>query len=146
VIRIRRRDRVAQAVSLWIAWQTRQWTSRQTARAVELCYDYTRLREQLRAVEDAECALDLVLSVLPYPVLNVEYETLCSDPGGAIAMLRRNLDLPPCGVSPTGWAERQSTGQKTAIVERFRADLARDWSLGPDQSARVMKTELGSST
>ena len=146
VIRLRRRDRVAQAVSLWIAWQTRQWTSRQTARAVDLRYDYTQLREQLRAVEDAECALDLVLSVLPYPVLNVDYESLCIEPIPVIATLRKDLGLPPSDTSPTGWAERQTSDQKTAIVERFRAELARDWSLGPDQSARVIKTELGSST
>jgi LPS sulfotransferase NodH len=146
VIRIRRRDRIAQAVSLWIAWRTRQWTSRQTALQVPLRYDYATLRQQLRAVQDAECALDLVLSVLPYPVTCVDYETLCAEPDQTLAQLRHDLGLPPSEAPPTGWAERQSSEQKTVLVERFRADLARDWSLGSDQSARVINTEFGSST
>lgn len=132
VIRIRRRDRVAQAVSLWTAWQTRQWTSLQTTRHSSLHYDYRALRRALQSVQEAESALDLVLSVLPYKVFTVEYEALCDDPAAEIASLREKLGLPPFRPVRQCGLERQSSQQKRDFVHRFRSDLARAWELPPN--------------
>lgn len=129
IIRIRRRDRVAQAVSLWVAWQTRQWTSRQHARNATLTYDYFALRKQLAALQEAEGAMDLALSVLPYPVLSVEYETLCDKTEPMLSAIRAGLGLPPTDMQPSSLTERQASEEKTELVARFRADLSKDWSL-----------------
>ena len=129
VIRIRRHDRVAQAVSLWMARRTWQWTSQQEAQDVPLTYDHHELRRHLESVQEAESALDLALSVLPYPVLSVEHETLCAHTASMIAALRAGLDLPECDATPTALIERQDSHEKAAIVARFRADLARHWSI-----------------
>lgn len=132
VIRIRRRDRVAQAVSLWIAWQTRQWTSRQTPRATRLSYDHQALRKCLQGVQEAESALDLVLGLLPYPVLPVEYEALSDDAASVVAGLRRSLGLPPVQLTVDSGIKRQVTDEKSEIVRRFRAELARSWNMVGD--------------
>ncbi len=129
VIRIHRRDRVAQAVSLWMAWHTRQWTSRQDAPTDLPTYDLTELRSNLRSVQNAESALDLVLSVLPYEVQTVEYETLCEHQAAVLSDLRIGLGLPSVSQKVESWTERQTSPEKAEIVERFRRDLARHWSL-----------------
>lgn len=129
VIRIRRRDRVAQAVSLWMAWQTMQWTSRQDMRITHLSYNYTELRRYLQNVQEAEAALDLALSVLPYQVFSLDYETLCESPGPTVSALRQELGLGPGETAATSWAERQGSDEKSSFVAQFREDLARDWAL-----------------
>ena len=152
VIRIRRRDRIAQAVSLWMARETWEWSSRQPASDKPLTYNHHTLRRHLASVQTAENALDLVLSVLPYPVLTVEYEDLCANPEQVVARLRAGLGLPPCDTPASSWTQRQSSPRKAAFVERFRAELSDQWALAEtesdeaDYTSRVMKTELGSST
>ncbi|MCG6885036.1 MAG: Stf0 sulfotransferase family protein [Silicimonas sp.] len=151
VIRIRRRDRIAQAVSLWMARETREWSSRQTPSGAPLTYDHRTLRRHLDSVQSAESALDLVLSILPYQVLNVDYDELCSAPENVVATLRAGLGLPPSKAPLSSWVKRQSSPEKSAFVARFREELCQSWSLpdGPPARAahktRVMKTELGSS-
>ncbi len=132
VVRIRRRDRTAQAVSFWMASETQQWTSRDTEKPVALDYDAPAIRKYLNAIQSAESALDLVLALLPYKVLNVEYEALCDYPDFIIRRVRHGLDLPPMENAPTGWPERQVSEQKTEFVARFRKELAQDWDLDPD--------------
>ncbi len=129
VIRIRRLDRVAQAVSLWMARKTWAWDSRQEARKTAPAYSFPELRRHLESVQEAESALDLILSVLPYPVLSVEYETLRDDAGPMIAALRAGLGLPPFDRAPSASIDRQNSPDKDEIVERFRSDLARHWSV-----------------
>ncbi len=129
VVRIRRRDRAAQAVSFWMASQTQQWTSRQAGKEVRLSYDSRAIRQYLKSIQSAESALDLVLALLPYKVLNVEYEALCDYPEFIVRRVRTGLGLPPMEEPPTGWPERQTSDQKTEFVERFRAELMRDWTL-----------------
>ncbi|MEM6386496.1 MAG: Stf0 family sulfotransferase [Pseudomonadota bacterium] len=129
VIRIRRRDRVAQAVSLWTAWQTRQWTSQQAAEDVDITYDFKSLRHHLSCVQNAESALDLALSVLPYPVLTVEYETLCKHTEDILSALRSGLNLPECRSPASSRTEQQSSLEKEMLVNRFREDLSREWNL-----------------
>ncbi len=129
VIRIRRRDRIAQAVSFWMASETQQWTSRQTDSGVALEYDARAIRQYLKAIQTAESALDLVLALLPYQVLNVEYESLCEYPEFIIQRVRHGLDLPPMTTEPSGWPERQTSEQKTEFVARFRAELMHEWTL-----------------
>lgn len=131
VIRIRRRDRVAQAVSLWMARKTWQWTSLQHARDVPLAYDHHELRRHLDSVQEAENALDLVLSVLPYRVHSVDYETLCSHTGEMIAALRSGLGLPSLATLPNATIEQQGSAEKREMTARFRAELADHWNLGP---------------
>lgn len=130
VVRIRRRDRAAQAVSFWMARRTGQWTSRQSGEEVRLDYDARAIRQCLKSIQSAESALDLVLALLPYKVLNVEYEALCEWPEFIVRRVRAGLGLPPLDEPPSGWPERQVSDQKSEFVARFRAELARDWTLG----------------
>lgn len=130
VVRIRRRDRAAQAVSFWMARRTGQWTSRQSGEEVRLDYDARAIRQCLKSIQSAESALDLVLALLPYKVLNVEYEALCEWPEFIVGRVRAGLGLPPLDEPPSGWPERQVSDQKSEFVARFRAELARDWTLG----------------
>lgn len=129
VVRIRRRDRVAQAVSFWMANETQQWTSRQTAKDVPLEYDSRVLRQHLKSIQASESALDLVLALLPYKILNVEYESLCEFPEFIVRRVRTGLGLPPLETAPSGWPERQTSEQKSEFVARFRKELSHEWTL-----------------
>lgn len=130
VIRMRRRDRIAQAVSRFAARQTWQWTSRQQAKKVSLTYDFETPRWHLDAIQEAESALDLALSVLSYPTVSVEYETLYQDVPGTIDGVRSKLGLPKLEKKPTARIDRQESSVKTEMTERLRSELENHWDVG----------------
>ena len=127
VVRISRHDRIAQAVSYWMADQTQEWTSRHDACDTDLEYDLTALRGHLKGIQNAEAALDLVLAASPFPVCNVFYEDLVADRMATVQTIRQALGLPPTDQVSAGWAKRQKSAEKQAFTDRFRRDLERCW-------------------
>ncbi|MCV6592619.1 MAG: Stf0 family sulfotransferase [Silicimonas sp.] len=131
IIRSRRRDRIAQAVSLFVAQRTRQWSSQMQARDACLDYDLPALRRRLDSIQNMESALDLVLSTLDQPVCDIYYEDLCDTPAAVLAELSGFLGFPLERPKDRPRLQKQSSPEKTALVARFRAELAQGWGLAP---------------
>lgn len=129
IVRAHRRDRVAQAVSLFVARRTKQWSSKMSAADACLDYDPKELRRALNDIQCMESALDLVLSSTKYPVCDVYYEDLCADRETELARVSGFLDLSLPTKNQPVELEKQASDKKTELVSRFRADLMRDWGM-----------------
>ena len=132
VLRMRRRDRIEQAISLWIAQRTGQWASHQPAQAVSLPYDFVQLRDTLEGINEAENSIDLILSALRYPVCDVFYEDLVAGTEGTMRRLLGCLgvDYQDFGAMKSS-LEKQASPEKTILAKRFREELAQVWSIHP---------------
>jgi LPS sulfotransferase NodH len=109
-----RRDKVAQAVSLWTAIQTQRWRDEGEGRAPpEPVYSFAAIRhlvEQLRAQERAWTEwLDAPLVVV--------YEELAAAPSETIAELLRELGVE--GQVPEARMRRQSDGRSQEWIDRY---------------------------
>jgi LPS sulfotransferase NodH len=100
---VRRRDKVRQAISLWRALQTREWSSGDSdsgERASELGYHFEALDHLVRLLSDQDDAWGRYFASIGSPQLTIPYEDeLERDQAGTV---RRALDH--IGVAlPDGW-------------------------------------------
>ena len=134
VLRVLRRDRVAQAVSLWFATKTQQWSSRHEAQEIEIRYDFNELKSVLSGVQRSENAMDLILSVLRYPIFEVFYEDILDDEQTEIDRVFECFDLATTeNTVRKSRFLRQVSAEKSEMVEKFRTDLGRSWDVEPVQ-------------
>lgn len=130
-VHIQREDIVSQAVSLWIARHTKQWTSRRSKLVEEeqVRYDFEALSLILENIGRQNNRLAAALSALEVPTWAISYERLLADPQGEIRAVARFL-----GVDATEWQlpankthRRQDSRIKAEYVARLRADLTARW-------------------
>ncbi|HTX45171.1 MAG TPA: Stf0 family sulfotransferase [Solirubrobacteraceae bacterium] len=90
---VRRRDKVRQAISLWRALQTREWSSGDAdsgERASELAYHFEALDHLVRLLSDQDDAWERYFASIGSPQLTIAYEDeLECDQAGTV---RRALD------------------------------------------------------
>lgn len=123
LVHIVRGDVIGQAISLVIAQQTLQWTSRQSAQTdAEPEFDATRIARTVQACLDEDSRMQMVATLLDVPYLRVTYEALDKNPSVVMTRIGRFL-----GRNLSDWTpgkprlERQATGLNAQWRERFIA-------------------------
>lgn len=115
-IRIRREDRLAQAVSWVRAWQSGAWVRSQRVR-IEPIYDRAQITARLADIDAAEAGWDGVLA--GRDALDVTYEALSADPVGTTRRVLAHLGVLDAGPIAVP-LEKQSDAVSHAWVERYR--------------------------
>jgi len=137
-IRIRRRDRLAQAVSLTIARQTGQWTHDVPAKA-EAKYDFHMLRRALYDLDIQERGWDAMFAERKVKPLDLVYEDFRNDLDGCVAEVCRFVGVDPdAPAEPLAIPEleRQSTADNKAWAQRFQQDMVRWRKIQAKQAQR----------
>jgi LPS sulfotransferase NodH len=129
-IRVRRRDKVRQAVSLWRALQTRAWRGEHGAAdrtPVELHYRFEGIHHLLVALETEDASWDEFLTASGVEALSIVYEDDLE--GEREHAVREALEY--VGVAPPpGWAaaeplKRQADALSDEWVAAYHRDVAR---------------------
>lgn len=129
IIYLKRRDIIKQAVSLFIAFETNQWTStpnRPPLVAVDdIEYDYEKLMRVLGRIERQESWLRRLVAVFGITPIEVTYEDYLLNPS-----LTVQSTLHQCGwksvVVSDDFKEkynRQTTGKNIELYDRFIEDM-----------------------
>jgi len=119
-IRLSRRDRVAQAVSLAHAQQTGRWSVLYDAKKGPARYSRDLIHRALADIEEQEAAWQMYLSALNQPkVLNVAYEDLANDYQVTLSRILVSLDrdLPQDFAQPV---RPEESGAKAEWAARYR--------------------------
>lgn len=124
-VHVRRRDKLAQAISLWTAVQTLSWRDDgdNSGGAHEPVYSYAgidHLREQLVGQDEAWTRWFATAGIEP---IVIAYEDVVADQRGVVLDLLRTLQIDTFGVDvPEPKMRRQSGGRSAEWAERFEAE------------------------
>lgn len=124
-VQIRRRDAVAQAVSLVVAEHTGGWISFQ-AEQREPVYDGAAIARALLEIDVQERGWSDHFAREPTDVVRIDYEDLVADQEGPVRVIRDRLGLPAVPRSPREVAlpGKQGGDRNRGWRDRFRDDLA----------------------
>ena len=118
ILHMTRRDVVAQAVSFWIAYQTKQWTSKIRTAVAGPSFNAERIRSMMEAAMFSEQAINLVCTLRDIPQHRIVYEDFIAAPADTMQAIGRfsGLDL-------NGWTPAEPTLRKQAtdVNDAFRA-------------------------
>lgn len=121
---MRRRDAVAQAVSLSIAQQTKVWTSRQIGNGRTAVYDFNHISKALRAVSLGDAMNLQWLSILQCGFHQVYYEDLVDSPAVALQGIRARFGLDFADPEfPDGGLKKQANQMNREFKERYLEEL-----------------------
>ncbi len=125
-VRLKRADKVRQAVSKYVADYTREYTRRTDAAGQKELppYDFKAIRACMDVLEKEENEIDLFLSYFGEAV-SIQYEDLDTDPGAEVARILTHLGL------SASVAKVQSTlvKQRGTATEDYVAQYQRDCSV-----------------
>lgn len=132
-VQIRRRDAVAQAVSLVVAEHTGGWISFQ-AEQREPVYDAAAIARALLEIDAQERGWADHFTRVPTAVVRIDYEDLVADHAGPVGTIRDRLGLPTVPPAPREVAlpGRQGGDRNRGWRDRFRDDLAAGRVGGPE--------------
>lgn len=137
VIVIQRRSVLRQAVSLSIAQQTRQWSSRQAGNGAAPVYDARAILQIMQSIERSNAMLARLCEALGLRHTTLHYEDLLRDPEGVVRVKLREIgiDCPPLELAAPA-ISRQSNHVNEDFVARMRAHLRDELGLpGPEGAA-----------
>jgi len=119
-VRLRRRDRLAQAVSLAVAHQTQQWRPVERQRG-EPTYDLSATRAAMAEIEAWESVWDRRLGERSEPKVSFWSEDLVVDPTGAVdrtLALLGEVPVPGAGVPPVEQYRHPDRVMRQRWIER----------------------------
>lgn len=121
-VRVSRADRVAQAVSLWIAIQTQRWRDEGGDHEThEPIYNSTAIRHLVEQLTAHELAWDEWL--VGRDAIDVPYETLAASPGATVSALLERLGIE--GRAPDALGMRRQSGERSREwIERYAQEAA----------------------
>mgnify|MGYP001819281012 CR=1 FL=1 len=127
-----RRDIVAQAVSLYIARQTKVWHTKMGSEDATRAVEYSRdeMVGALRSVSLAQNWLDYYVSLHSVPCLRVVYEDLIERPGDELDRVIAFLGYTQADASRADLATVNIRQQRGELNERLRAEFLQDFYLG----------------
>ncbi len=125
LIFVTRRDRIAQAVSLWRALQTQSWRAGEAPAADSLVYDFTAVDHLVAQLESDERAWREWFARTGRHPTEVTYDQLDTAPAETLAMVLRTLGLPDAGVTLAPRLARQRDEISHAWIERYRRERDR---------------------
>jgi LPS sulfotransferase NodH len=125
IVLLRRRDLLAQAVSLALATQTGRWVSSNQPQAAPR-YDARRIARMLDHLVEWEAYWRRRFAVTGVTPLELYYEDFAADPAGGANAVLAELGLPalPVATPGSGWLRPQADALNAAWRQRFAADLA----------------------
>jgi LPS sulfotransferase NodH len=123
LVHIRRRDRIAQAVSFARATQTEQWTSAHDVPAAPPRYDDEQIRALLEWIEREEVAWESFIAASEAPVLRLAYEELVEAIEETVLTVMRflEIELPPGFEVPAPTLARQADALNAEWAARYAA-------------------------
>jgi LPS sulfotransferase NodH len=121
---VTRRDKAAQAVSLWRAIQTQSWRSGEPPNGDSVVYDFTAIDHLVSQLESDERSWVEWFGRTARSPLEVTYELLDSAPSDAVELVLHALRLPNGGVTVPRLA-RQRDDLSAAWIERYREERGR---------------------
>jgi LPS sulfotransferase NodH len=121
-VRVSRADRVAQAVSLWIAIQTQHWRDQGADRETrEPVYSFTAIRHLVGQLTADELAWDEWLA--GREVIDVPYERLAAAPRDTVTAVLERLGIE--GAAPDDARMRRQAGARSREwIERYAQEAA----------------------
>jgi len=128
VVRLIRRDVVAQAISYYIALRTGRWsgTDRGKGHAAELAYDFDAISRSVGIVLKERNDWTLLFRRRGVEPRALAYETLTEDPVAACRHVLDWLGIPAAGapIDARDAPQRQGTQRNAEWAARFRAEAA----------------------
>ncbi|MFK7741387.1 MAG: Stf0 family sulfotransferase [Planctomycetota bacterium] len=129
LIHLERGDRIAQAVSFYLAEETGIWNRSgpqpsAAAKPADPPYDFERIRRAHDFLNQQQAWLDELCTHVPN-VLHVRYEELDQDNDGVLDRVLRHIDGPTLIRPPKARTERQRNAHSEECAARFRDDLGR---------------------
>ena len=125
VVHIRRLDVVSQAVSHWIAHQTKRWTSMQKETDIEPIYDYMRIDKVVLDTNFSNSTIPIVARALNMNYLDVVYEDLTRDPKGVLTSIGDSISLDLSDWHPKNpKLSRQANDINQEFAERYILELS----------------------
>ncbi|MGZ4196732.1 MAG: Stf0 family sulfotransferase [Solirubrobacteraceae bacterium] len=121
---VTRRDKAAQAVSLWRAVQTRSWRSGEPSNGDSVVYDYEAIDHLVSQLESDERSWIDWFARTGRRALEVTYDRLDSAPSDTVQLILDALGLPDGGVTVPRLA-RQRDELSAAWIERYRQERGR---------------------
>jgi LPS sulfotransferase NodH len=131
IVRLRRRDTIAQAVSLYVAQESGVFFERDTQKRrrreeflESLDYDYDAIETHHRDVLAQESGLDRLLARRSFATIEVEYEALLHDPTGELTRVLSFLGFAPSAdfAAPIPESKKLDDRLSAPLYARFRAD------------------------
>jgi LPS sulfotransferase NodH len=128
VILLNRRDKVAQAVSFFVARQTGVWTLvGETRRPEPPPYDFDAIHADYRDLCQQDRWIEDLLRLLPVPIHRLLYEDLearTEDELARVVGFLTGRELPAAAIGVRARTRKQRGARTRDYVERFRSDLA----------------------
>lgn len=123
-LRIERRDRLAQAVSLALARQTKSWMSIQE-RAAESRYDERKIAHALAILDRDTRAWDEWFAAAKVEPLHIFYEDLVTDPLAVVNRILGEFGLEPLTGLPPVPTHKQANAINAEWKRRYSSPFAR---------------------
>lgn len=123
---IQRLDVVAQAISLYIAQKTLQWTSLHPGTDAEVTYDFAEISQRVRGLTLNNSHIARVTASLGLDPVFVTYEHLIERPAEVVEDIFRRFGMEPVPPRPPDVAiSRQADERNREFRERYIADARR---------------------
>jgi len=125
IIFVRRRDKVAQAVSLWRAIQTQQWRKEESTDDIpEVDYDYRALKHLVTELHRWDAAWEDWFHATGREPIRVIYEEFAETRAATVGRVLDALGIDPPEPSDRGPMTRQADDVSRDWVTRFREEDA----------------------
>lgn len=123
---IQRLDVVAQAISLYIAQKTLQWTSLHPGTDAEVTYDFAEISQRIRGLTLNNSHIARVTASLGLNPAFVAYEQLVERPKAVVESIFRHFRMQPAAPALADVAiSRQADERNREFRERYIADAKR---------------------
>ncbi|WP_084697421.1 Stf0 family sulfotransferase [Paracoccus sp. S4493] len=124
IIHIKRSDVVSQAVSHWIAHQTRRWTSSQKGDAITPSYDFKSIDKIISSINQANSLIPLVSKTIGDSFTEALYEDVVRDPYGCVNNIGKSISLDLSDWSPNSpKITRQADSTNIMFCQNFISEL-----------------------
>ena len=122
---IQRADLLGQAISLYLAQATQQWTSEQEGNGTDVPYSFSEIASRMRGISKNNANLARIVGGLGLDPAVVIYEHLLRWPGATIRQVFLHLGMEPAPHKPRQMKlKRQEDERKAEFKAQFAAELA----------------------
>lgn len=126
IIHIKRSDVVSQAVSHWIAHQTKKWTSAQKGDAIDPVYDFKSIDSIVSSINNSNSIIPILSNVIGSNFVDIAYEDLVRDPYKSVASVGRSLSLDLSDWTPINpKINRQADEINNEFIFKYNSELRR---------------------
>lgn len=131
IINCRRQDRVAQAVSYYLAEQTGRWHSQmgQGGNAERIPYSREGILGCLQTIHQSQQLINYYADIHNTPIISVDYEDILQQADRQIQRIAEFLGFAPCAVAPVNLDDvtirQQRNAHNQSLVDQFRQEFSK---------------------